>query len=124
MYAPNLVVALGMRMMRLFNWALLVAQFFAGLSVASLLVMRDDYFVISNHVYGDDALLMNNPVTDFVIRPETAVFVVLLLLFSLWKEFKVEPLRWRIGLNSGLVVLLEIGRASCRERVYIWVGGV
>lgn len=93
-------------------------QFFAGLAVATSLMLRETYTAISNEIYGDTGPLMNSPVADITLRAESVIVVVLILAASFWKELKIGPLRWRLAANGGVTILLMLLQALLMLWIY------
>ena len=106
------------RLLTASNWILLIMQFFAGLAVATSLMLRETYTAISNDICGDTGPLMNSPVADITLRAESVIVVVLILAASFWKELKIGPLRWRLAANGGVTILLMLLQALLMLSIY------
>src|SRR5690625_3755554 len=95
-------------LMIVLNWILLLIQSIGILTLAANFLLRDRYNQISESIYGGKAPFMNSWIADFVFRPKGIAIVTLIIAASIWKEFKLISLTWRIIANGGIIILLAL----------------
>lgn len=88
--------------LRIFNFFLMFLISFLSFFVSIVLFSRESLVEMSEEFF-DAPGLMKSTVLDYILHEEYVVFLVLIVIGMVVKEFKVKNLMNRIYINSGLL---------------------
>src|SRR5699024_4754186 len=88
------------------NMILVLIQLISGLALTAISLTSEGYREISHDIYGYEAPLMSSTFIELISGKQGVLLTAALLLFSVWKERKINSLPKRAVINACLATAI------------------
>lgn len=92
--------------LRVINILILAANMVMGFFLSIQMFSRSTYEEISSSIYPINAPLMNSNVLDYFFKKEVGIFIILVLVVMMVKEFIVQSFHQKATINILFMFLL------------------